>query len=167
MPQDAMSEISKQTVKRLPKIEPLGKQYRAMAHLKSKTLLPTKAEKEAYVARTGKSPNGPKFDAWFEQKTGGDFSDSGMRRAFGGDGSPRPLKKGERTIPEKAYMREFGELPEDDGYPTRAPKGMFKTKSVEVGVGDKAKKAAIARVKANMAGESSRRARREADIESY
>lgn len=146
----------------------------------------TSEDKHEYVARTGLAPLGKKYEDWLERKTGGDFSDSNMAKVFGGDGSPEPLKKGERSIPEKAYMKEFGEDPRDDDYPKKglgefghlSPKSVkegirpmkpvpAKGKSVKIGASDAEKAAAKKRVLANQAAEEKRRARKEPDIESF
>jgi hypothetical protein len=112
--------------------------------------------RRSYITRKGMSPHGAEYEKWLEKQTGGDWSDSGVKKAFGGDGGPAPLKKGEISLPAKKYAKE--------GAVEMKP---MKSKSVEVGVSDKAKKAAVARVRANMAAEESRRKRKEPDIETY
>lgn len=157
-------------------------------HVKDAIRKATTEDKHEYVARTGEAPLGKKFQDWLEKKVNGDHSDSGYMKAFPqyGDQTLHPLKKGERSIPEREYMKEFGEDPRDDDYPTKglgemghlSPKKFregikpmkplpSKGKSVQVGVGPKEKAAAIARVKANQEAEKRRRARKEPDIESF
>jgi len=136
----------------------------------------TEQTKRAYVEATGKAPSGPAFEKWLEKKTGGDYSDSNMAKVFGGGGDPAPLKKGEKTIPQKEYMSETSKkhdmIPyeknkfEKDWAEMRPMK--LKKKSVEIGVSDSKKKEAIDRVKANMVATEARQKRfKQSTIESY
>jgi len=104
-------------------------------------------KKREYVEQRGKAPEGPEYEAWHKKKTGGDHSDSNMAKVFGGDGSPKPLKKGELSFPQKMYLKEKS--------------------TVKVGESAKDGAKAVARVKANQEAERKRRARKEPDIESY
>jgi hypothetical protein len=144
-----MSETMKSEVKRVTQKAELKDKFEK---IQPKKYMASKEDKYEYVSRKGKAPSGPEFEAWLEKKLGGDHSDSGYMRAFPehGDQTLKLLKPGELSIPQKQYLKETA-----------------KPKSVQVGVGPKEKAAAVARVKANMAAEEKRRARKEADIESF
>jgi hypothetical protein len=153
----------------------------------------TEQTKRAYVEATGKAPTGEAFEKWLQKKTGGDFSDSNMAKVFGGGGDPSPLKKGEKTLPQKAFEKEqpriedrgaglsdkeyglkYGEKKSDDRM-EYMKKLHPKVKGVEVGPSEASKKVSrynigVGTKNAELAKkrfDADRKARKESDIESY